>query len=109
MQDKTNYCVVDIDKYEDLIYNNVELNKRVKELQKQLALKNDIFDYYENYYFERVIANEEYHLKNFKDYNDYHYIQLANCNKKIGIVDNDYIDRCILKIKEKFEENKGVE
>ena len=39
MQDKTNYCVIEIDKYNDLIYNNFELNKRIKELQKQLVLK----------------------------------------------------------------------
>ena len=47
MQDKTNYCVIDIDKYEDLIYDSIKLNERVKELEKQLVLKNDYFDYYE--------------------------------------------------------------
>ena len=109
MQDKINYCIIEIDKYNDLIFNNVELNKRVKELQKQLALKNDIFDSYENHFFKKVIENESYDVENFKEYNDYYYIQLFNCFRKIGIVDNNYIDSCIIKIKEKFESNKGVE
>ena len=109
MQDKTNYCVIDIEKYKDLIYDNAELNKRVKVLEKEYKLKQDTFDSYENYFFERIIDTEEYHIKNFKEYNDYHYLQLANRFRKIGIDDNNYIEICILSIKAKYESNKGDE
>ena len=109
MQDKTNYCVIELDKYEKLIYDKIELDKNIKELNEEIKSKDNIFHMFENYFFQTIIDNESYHLENFKEYNDYHYIQLFNCFRKIGIDDNDYIDRCIMKIKEKYENNKGVE
>ena len=109
MQDKTNYCVVELNRYEDLIYDNIKLNEKIKELNEQINLKDNIFTSFENYFFEKVIQNEFYNVENFKENYDYHYSQLANCFRKIGIIDNNYIDSCIIKIKEKFESNKGVE
>ena len=110
MQDKTNCCVIEIDKYNDLIFNNVNLNNRVKELQKKLVLKNDIFDSLENYFFEKMILNEDYHLAKIKNYdvNDYHYLELYNSFIKIGITDANYIENSIKIIVEKYK-NKGVE
>ena len=108
MDNKTNYCVIDIDKYEKLIYDNIELNEKIKEINEKSKLKDNILMSFENYFIKKVIQNESYNVENFKEYNDYHYKHLFNCFREIGIDDSNYIDSCIVKIKEKYE-NKGDE
>lgn len=101
-----NYCVIDLDRYNDLVNDKVEHEKIITELNERLRNNDNIFNSLENCFFEKVIRNEYYHINNFKEYNDYHYIHLADCFRKIGINDDEYIDRCIIKIKEKYEKEK---
>ena len=109
MDNKTNYCVIELDKYEKLIYDKIELDKKIKEINEKSKLEDNKLMCFENYFIEKIIQNESYNVENFKEHNDYHYKKLFNCFISIGINDNDYIDKCIIKIKEKYESIKGDE
>lgn len=110
MQELKNYCVVELNKYEELIIGKIEQDKIITELGKRLRNNDNIFNSLENYLFEKIILNEDYHLANIKNYdaNDYHYLQLYNIFTKIGITDSNYIENSIKIIVEKYK-NKGVE
>ena len=105
MEDKIGYAFIPTAEYKELIEDNINKEKCIKELNEE-AFKRDIINKkLEKYLLDSLSSSENYHLESMKECNptDYHYGELYKCFLKIGIDNVEYIHRSIVTMKRNFD------
>lgn len=111
MEEKIGYAVITTQEYKELIEDNINKAKCIEELNDVAFKRNNINEKLEKYFFDRLLDNESYHLKNMKECKptDYDYQQLYTCFLEIDIDDIQYIDLSIKKLKKIFDNKENKE
>ena len=105
MENKIGYAVISIADYKALLEDNKDKAECIKELNETNFICKDIYEKLEKYFFNHILDNEEYHLKNLKECIpiDYNYQELYKCFLQIGIDDATYIHTSIVRLKHIFD------
>ena len=94
-----NVAVIDINLYNDLQCNNINLRDELRDLQKKIKI-------FEDYFIKNILSSCSYELNNIEDYSleDY-YVRRIICNfLQYGNFDYQYMIDKIKEYKESMEE-----
>ena len=111
MESKIEYAVITTKEYKELIEDNINKERCIKELNCVNKEEKELFKKLENYFFQKLVENENYHLENMKECNvtDYHYHELYKCFLDIVIDNLTYIHFSISSLKHNFDNRKNEE
>ncbi len=109
MESNIGYAVITTKEYKELIEDNINKEKCIKELNSANKEEKDIYEKLENYFLGKLIESESYHLENMQEWNptDYHYQELYKCFLEIGINNVTYIHLSIARLKNDFENRRN--
>lgn len=108
MENKIGYAVITTEEYKELIKDNMKQEKHIRKLKEVKEEEEEIRKKLEEYFFKKIVEDEEYRLENMKECNptDYHYQELYKCFLEIGINNAQYIHLSIATLKHNFDNGK---
>lgn len=110
MNNNIDYVCLSLEKYKNLVENNLKQQYEIKKLKEDCKKINEQFNYYEQLVIEEIYENNKHLIKNIEFENNqineisYYYRQLSAEFKKHGLVDKNKIFENINRLYEMYQE-----
>lgn len=105
MKENIDYVVISTEEYKEMIVDKINKENWIREINTIKKEDAEIHKKLEQYFLNKLIESESYHLENIKECiaTDYHYQELYKCFLEIGINNNEYIHLSIASLKHNFD------